>query len=72
MDFSTILTHEVYRNSWTHLKEIRNTSLLVSLHHCWNTSANLEIFDIVQEGKARKIYSFEEVLGGDEITSLEI
>ena len=51
-------------NSWTHVKEISSTGLLVSLHHCNDTSANMSVFDISKKGKARKIYSFEEVSAG--------
>lgn len=47
------------------MKEILNTSLLVSLHHSTGDSANMEIFDISRKGKARKLYSFEEVVGGN-------
>ena len=50
--------------SWTHVKQIPNSNLLVSLHHCWDISANMEIFDIAQNGYVRKIYSFEETSGG--------
>ena len=47
------------------MKEISNTSLLVSLHHsCDSGSAKLEIFDLSHKGQARKIYSFEEITGG--------
>ena len=45
------------------MKEISNTKLLVSIQHCWNTSANLEIFDVSQKGQPKRIYSFEEVSG---------
>lgn len=48
----------------THVKEIPNTKLLVSLHHAYNLGANLEIYDISQKSRPRKIYSFEEVKGG--------
>lgn len=51
--------------AWSHVKEILNTRLLVSLHHCWNRSANMEIFEVSQKGKARKVYSFEEIKGGN-------
>lgn len=52
--------------SWTHLKEISNSTLLVSLHHCRLKSANLEIFDTSQKGKVRKVYSNEETIGGNQ------
>ena len=51
-------------SSWTHVKEIPNTKLLVSLHHNWENSANMEILDISKKGQAKKIYSLEEVSGG--------
>lgn len=47
------------------MKEIPNTRLLVSLHHSWNTSANMMIFDISHKGQVRKVYSFEEVQGSE-------
>lgn len=51
-------------SSWTHVKELSNTGYLVSLHHCWNKCANMQIFDISQRSRARIFYSFEEVFGG--------
>lgn len=57
------LSPSVYGSSRTHLKELANTSLLVSLHHSCYQSANLEVFDISQKGSPRKVYAFEEVLG---------
>ena len=51
--------------SWTHVKEIPNTRYLVSLHHAYETFANMEIFDISRKGQAKKIYSYEIVLGGN-------
>lgn len=58
---ATIPEEEIY-NNWTHLKEISNTSLLVSLHHCFHKSTSLEIFDTSQ---VRKVYSIEESLGSN-------
>ena len=49
---------------WTHVKEIANTGLLVSVQHCFDSSATLEIFDVSQKGQAKKIFSFEEVCDG--------
>ena len=49
---------------WTHVKEIASTGLLVSVHHCYDHSASLEVFDVSRKGQAKKIYSFEEVSGG--------
>ena len=45
------------------MKEIANTGLLVSVHHCYTMSANLEVFDVSWKGKTKKIYSYEEVSG---------
>ena len=45
------------------MKEITNTGLLVSVHHSYNTSANLEVFDVSRKGQVKQIYSFEEVFG---------
>lgn len=49
---------------WSHVKELSNTGFLVSLQHCCDRSANLEVFDVSQKGRSKKIYSFEEVYGG--------
>ncbi len=57
-------------NGWTHIKEIPNTKLLVSLHHNKTESANMEIFDVLKKGRARKIYSLGEVSGGKLINPL--
>lgn len=50
---------------WTHVKEIPNTKLLVSLHHAWVNAAIMEIFDLSGENRTRKIYSFEKTCGGN-------
>lgn len=55
----------IIERSWTHIKEITNTSLLVSLHHNTDKSANLEIFDIAKQTEVKKIYSLGEVSGGN-------
>ena len=47
------------------MKEIANTKLLVSVNHCFDKSANLEVFDVSRKGQARKIYSFEEFSGSN-------
>ena len=47
---------------FTHVKEIPNTRLLVSLNHKYNQSANMAIFDISKK-VAKRIYSFEETSG---------
>ncbi len=51
-------------SSWTLVKEIPNTNFLVSLHHNYKKSANLEIFDISKKGPAKKVYSLGEVKRG--------
>ena len=55
--------YEYEKYSWTHVKEIPNTELLVSAQHRRDTAANMEIFDVSRRGQANKIYSFEEVKG---------
>ena len=49
------------------IKEIPNTRFLVSLHHSYNQSANLAIFDISKKEKIQKVYSFEEVVGSESL-----
>ena len=51
-------------STWTHVKEIPNTNLLVSLHHNYLKSASMEVLDISKKGEAKKIYSLGEVSGG--------
>ena len=51
--------------SWTHVKEIPNTNLLVSLHHNAWESASMEVFEISKEEWVKKIYSLGEVSGGN-------
>ena len=51
--------------SWTHVKEIPNSKLLVSLHHDCDRSANMEIFDVSKKNHIEKIYSHQDVLGGN-------
>ena len=50
--------------SWTHVKEIPSTKLLVSLHHHRNKSANMSVFDISKRAQIKEIYSLGEVSGG--------
>lgn len=54
-----------FQDNWTHIKEIPNTGLLVSLGHRWKTSAGMEIFDISKKGSARRVYAFEEIMGSE-------
>ena len=54
-------------NAWTYLKEIPNTSLLVSIQQNESTAAKMKIFNISTKGRARTNYSFEEVQGGNNI-----
>lgn len=49
---------------WTHLKEITNTDLLISVSHSYLKSANMEVFDLSRKEQVNKIYSYEEVQGG--------
>lgn len=61
-------TNNILLAGWTHVREIPNTKLLVSLSHSFFTSANMEIFDISKK-TPRKIYSFEEVFGSKAVSS---
>jgi len=51
-------------SGWSHVKEIPNTKLLVSLDHRMNTSARMAIYDISKQGKINKVYSLGDVPGG--------
>ena len=55
-------------NGWTHIKEIP-TPYLISLHHSYHEGANMEIFDISNKGKVKKIYSLGQLNGGNNILS---
>ena len=59
----TYLMMILLEHSWTHVKEIPNTKLLVSLHHRWNELAGMAIFDISKKQKAKEIFAFPEVRG---------
>lgn len=48
----------------SHLKEIPNSRLIVSLQHSEH-SANMEIYYLPKEGEAKKIYSLGEVFGSN-------
>ena len=48
---------------WALVKEIPNTSLLVSLHHAFYSSAKLELFEISQKGRSKSVGLFEEISG---------
>ena len=50
-------------DGWTHVKEIPNTKLLVSLHHSYDKSANMAVFDISKKDHIKEIYSLGEVSG---------
>lgn len=52
-----------FMGSWTLLKEIPNTRLLVSLNQRRYESANMKIVDISTK-MTKEIYSFGEVFGG--------
>ena len=49
--------------SWTHVREIPGSRLLISLHHCHDKYASLEVFDLKNKGRATKVYSLGAVLG---------
>ena len=49
---------------WTHVKEIPNTKLLVSLYHYSNDAVNMAVFDISKKDQIKEIYSLGEVSGG--------
>ena len=50
--------------SWTHVKEISGTKLLISLHTTLAaSSANIEVFNLANKGRPETIYSFDEVVG---------
>ena len=51
-------------DSWTRVKEIPNTELVVSLHHNYDESANMSVFDISKKDQIKEIYSLGEVTGG--------
>ena len=47
------------------MKEVPNTTLLITLQYSTYASATFEIFDFSLKEKIRKIYSFDEVLDGN-------
>ena len=51
--------------TWSHLREIPNTQLVVSLKHHYDKGANMKVFDISKKGKSRNIYTYEEVPGSN-------
>ena len=67
-----MVTFSQVPDSWTHVKEIANTRLLVSVHHNWRHSANLEVFDVSRKGQAKKIYKFEAVSGSRIIIKIHL
>ena len=46
------------------MKEIANSQLLVSLHHNWQKSANMSVFDISKKDQIKEVYSLGEVSRG--------
>lgn len=52
-----------YDATCTHVKEVTNTRLLVSVNYQWDQSAHLEVFDVSRKGQVKKLYSFEEISG---------
>ena len=65
-----LLEYILLEERWTHVKEILNTKLLVSLFHRMNTSASMAIYDISKQGKINKVYSLGDVPGGILINSV--
>ena len=59
-DSDSVTLHE----GWTHVKEVTNTELFVSVHHTYDTFAHLQVFDVSSTGRAKKIYSATRVSGG--------
>lgn len=49
--------------SWTHVKEILGTRLLISLHYGFRSSANMEIFDLSKKRQMHKIYALGDTPG---------
>lgn len=47
----------------SHVREIPNSGLLVSLYQYHTHTALLGIYDISQKGKARKVYSYDDTRG---------
>ena len=41
-------------SNWTHVKEIANTQYIVSVHHSFDKSANLEVFDVSRKGQVQE------------------
>ena len=71
MVFETCTAHPfIDSGDWALLKEITDKKLLVSLHHYFDKSANMAIFDISKKNRPKKIYTFEEVYGGNIISNL--
>ena len=48
-----------------HVKGIPNARLLVSVNHCMGQDAKLMIYDISKKGRAKTVFSFEEVRGSN-------
>ena len=49
--------------SWTLVKEIPYTKLLVSLHHNYGKSANMTVYDISKKNQIKEIFSLDEISG---------
>ena len=65
--YETITTKDY--DFYSHVKEIPKTRYLISLKHSIEHCANIELFDLPKKGKARTIYTFEEVDGGNNFKS---
>lgn len=71
------LFHLIIHNlalSWTHLRAVRNSNCLISLHHCYNKAANFELLSINSNRTLSKIFQFEQIdgdVGNGDIASNE-
>lgn len=49
--------------SWTQIREIPNSNLMVSLNHVEGDSTSLQLYNISQKGNVSVVYAFEEAIG---------
>lgn len=61
-DSKPITNHLGLGCNWTHMKEISITGILVSVHHSYEISTNLEVFDVSRKELTKKIYSLRKSL----------
>ena len=55
--FETDIGIILLESSWTHVREVPNTKLLVSLHHRDDETANMAVYDISRQDKINEVYS---------------